>query len=580
MLELLDFIDRFRLQGINHYVSLPQIIVCGDQSSGKSSVLEAISGVSFPIKSSLYTRFPTEIVLRRTPQTGSSVCIVPHSSRNELEQTALVNFYRKLDGFDGLADVVETAKTAIGISMHGKTFSKDLFRIKITGPNRPHLTIVNLPGLIHSETKNQTEPRSIILAVVSAKNDFANQIVLKLARSADGTGNRTLVYSMRLRPSPKTRGRELPGTFNPIIVANLFLEQSGPWEDIIRQHVQKVWRAAKVFLELVVTHIADNSAFKVLFQEVFRPALSALLDMMNSKASKLLQPHQNGHPITYNHYLTESIQQVRTERRRTKVAKVLQEYLGISPVESAATRINTTVNFGELIAALADCITAYYKVALKRFIDDVAVELIEAKLISALMDIFSPVFVYKMSPNLVALIAGECQDNVTRRGQLRKQLDIMQKGSDTCTRFVGVRLGGNYFPDSSSSLLVRELSFGTDGIYSPIGLGQSADDSVDYLSDLDDHDRLPEQSQDSSATSNKPGSTIPQPLESHDIIPEVYGESVAAWPGESLPPEPEVDDVWGVLSASNKKAKKDKKKKKTYMVEEEATMDCRLDNEC
>lgn len=41
-LELLNVIDNLRLQGISNYVSLPQIIVCGDQSSGKSSVLEAI----------------------------------------------------------------------------------------------------------------------------------------------------------------------------------------------------------------------------------------------------------------------------------------------------------------------------------------------------------------------------------------------------------------------------------------------------------------------------------------------------------------------------------------------------------
>jgi hypothetical protein len=35
-------------------------------------------------------------------------------------------------------------------------------------------------------------PRSVILAVVSAKNDYANQIVLKLARAADRSGTRTL----------------------------------------------------------------------------------------------------------------------------------------------------------------------------------------------------------------------------------------------------------------------------------------------------------------------------------------------------------------------------------------------------
>ena len=91
----------------------------------------------------------------------------------------------------------------MGISTHGKAFSKDLLRVEVLGPDRPHLTIVD-----HSETRQQTasdvelvqdvvrsymkEPRSIILAVVSAKNDYANQIVLKLARAADKKGSRTL----------------------------------------------------------------------------------------------------------------------------------------------------------------------------------------------------------------------------------------------------------------------------------------------------------------------------------------------------------------------------------------------------
>ena len=63
-LDLLDSVDCLRSQGISHYVSLPQIIIYGDQSSGKSSMLEAISGISFPVKSNLSTRFPTELVLR------------------------------------------------------------------------------------------------------------------------------------------------------------------------------------------------------------------------------------------------------------------------------------------------------------------------------------------------------------------------------------------------------------------------------------------------------------------------------------------------------------------------------------
>ncbi|KAJ5193199.1 hypothetical protein N7449_009341 [Penicillium cf. viridicatum] len=209
-LEGLYSIDTLRSQGISHYVSLPQIIVCGDQSSGKSSVLEAISGVSFLVKSM-----------------GVRVSIVPHQSRSDAEQYSLGSFCEQLDRFDSLSNLMENAKAAIGISTHGKAFSNDLLRVKVSGPNRPYLTIVDLPGLIYSETRQQSaadvqlvqdvvqlyigEPRSVILVVVSAKNDFANQIVLRLARDADPSGNRTL--GVISKPDTLVPGSESEASF-------------------------------------------------------------------------------------------------------------------------------------------------------------------------------------------------------------------------------------------------------------------------------------------------------------------------------------------------------------------------------
>ncbi|KAL4810806.1 hypothetical protein BDV18DRAFT_128045 [Aspergillus unguis] len=47
----------------------------------------------------------------------------------------------------------------MGISTHGRAFSNDILCMQISGPDRPHLTIVDLPGLIHSETKLQSDNR-------------------------------------------------------------------------------------------------------------------------------------------------------------------------------------------------------------------------------------------------------------------------------------------------------------------------------------------------------------------------------------------------------------------------------------
>jgi hypothetical protein len=58
--HVLGIVDQLRLSGLGSILQLPQLVVCGDQSSGKSSVLEAITEVPFPRKENLCTRYVHE----------------------------------------------------------------------------------------------------------------------------------------------------------------------------------------------------------------------------------------------------------------------------------------------------------------------------------------------------------------------------------------------------------------------------------------------------------------------------------------------------------------------------------------
>src|SRR3981081_1332087 len=64
----LNQIDRVRANGVGDHISLPQLVVCGDQSAGKSSVLEGITGIPFPRQDGVCTKFATEIILRHNTE--------------------------------------------------------------------------------------------------------------------------------------------------------------------------------------------------------------------------------------------------------------------------------------------------------------------------------------------------------------------------------------------------------------------------------------------------------------------------------------------------------------------------------
>ena len=140
--KLMDLVNELRHAGLNGVLHLPQLVVCGDQSSGKSSVLEAISGIPFPRKENLCTRFATEVIMRTGPTTSLVASIIPDGSRPAEEQEELQGFSETFYDLDKLADLYDRAKKAMGLDSPlsvTKAFTADVLSIELCGPSLPQL---------------------------------------------------------------------------------------------------------------------------------------------------------------------------------------------------------------------------------------------------------------------------------------------------------------------------------------------------------------------------------------------------------------------------------------------------------
>ncbi|KAI0122418.1 P-loop containing nucleoside triphosphate hydrolase protein [Daldinia grandis] len=670
---LMDIIDKLRSKGINQYVNLPQIVACGDQSSGKSSVLQAISGMAFPTKDSLCTRFATELILRHTNGHTEEKChvsISPGIDRSAEEKTRLEKFqYSEVPDNFSIGTLVDKAKEVMGVGFdQGKAFCKDVLRIELSGPTQPHLTIVDLPGIFRAGNREQSaedaaivqslvlsymkNPRSIILAVVSAQNNFALQEVTQHAREIDIRGERTLglitkpdtleigsaserdyfdlvqnrdvkfrlgwhvvrnrdfksrgvtneerdqaeaeffgqgvwaglprsqkgsaslrtrlsevlkdqileqlpevleeiqrgldecssqleklggarstlaeqrkyllkashqflnlitkakdglyqdkffgnareevEYQKRLRAvvqntltdfartmringharkivekastndptevlrddyvlevkdlMKRTRGCELLGTYSSLIIGELFREQSKPWRSWLERYSNKISQAVEFTVNKTLEYILD------------------------SKMAEILRPHEDGHPITYNHYLTENVQKVRTGHYRNSIMRGLKESgVGTSMslgsldkcLEAVVKHIEKDMETVSSLDAI-DWMEAYYKVALKRIVDDFSNLAIEACLISKLPELFTPELVFELSDDIVSRIAAESWETVDERKFLTDKMEVLSGGMTEIQRLNKYHRRIGKRRSTRLNIILRKSSLETD----------------------------------------------------------------------------------------------------------------------
>lgn len=191
--KMIEIRSILQMVGQSNTLNLPSIVVIGSQSSGKSSVLEAIVGHEFlPKGSNMVTRRPIELTLVNTPNSQAEYGEFP----------AL--------GLGKITDFSHIQRTLTELNLavpNEQCVSDEPIQLTISSPHVPDLSLIDLPGYIQVVGKDQPlelkqkisdlcdkyiQPPNVILAISAADVDLANSTALRASRRVDPRGERTI----------------------------------------------------------------------------------------------------------------------------------------------------------------------------------------------------------------------------------------------------------------------------------------------------------------------------------------------------------------------------------------------------
>ncbi|CZR66635.1 uncharacterized protein PAC_16536 [Phialocephala subalpina] len=208
---LFDAIDELRICGAGQDLDLPQLVIVGQQSAGKSSLLQSLTDIPFTVGGGLCTRFATRIISRRTePGTSPMIHVSIESGDIDLfgyqeNKERIGNFNRALPSMTSkvFEETVEQASHYMGILQGSgpsrKNFSSQVLKIELSGPTRSHFGILDVPGVFNAPidgitaqemagvtkmvTSYMKKSQNIIICVAPATGDLSNQTILNLIKS-------------------------------------------------------------------------------------------------------------------------------------------------------------------------------------------------------------------------------------------------------------------------------------------------------------------------------------------------------------------------------------------------------------
>ncbi|KAJ1441760.1 P-loop containing nucleoside triphosphate hydrolase protein [Ochromonadaceae sp. CCMP2298] len=184
----------------------------GDTSSGKSSLLSALSGILLPANDQITTRCPTRLRMENAEQRRASISVRWQFTSGYKSEAAykLTHLSEEKDGasfYSNITSEIEKAQKAI-IDTSKLEVTRDIIEVEYCGPDCYNLTLTDLPGIVRVAGKGESasiivdiqllikeyleNERCVVLAVVPANVDFHNSGIMADAEKYDPTTRRTI----------------------------------------------------------------------------------------------------------------------------------------------------------------------------------------------------------------------------------------------------------------------------------------------------------------------------------------------------------------------------------------------------
>jgi hypothetical protein len=228
-----------------------------------------------------------------------------------------------------------------------------------------------------------------------------------------------------------SRGAELPGTVNPSVLENMFRQQSKSWKTIAQAYLQQAKAVVLAFNTTVFEQTISDEDLRVKLKSTLAEREQITYTSINEQLFIILKDERGGILQTVNHYFAETMSAIRQERVVARLkATGFKDGCGFD-MERVVESVHLS-NEDQAVNDIHDILKAYYKVALKRFTDNVVLQVTERYLLgpSGPVKALSPELVGDLDEEMLMEVAGENFATSSARNELVSKCERFQKALD------------------------------------------------------------------------------------------------------------------------------------------------------